>query len=299
MIDDMVTTLKTEQADDDHKKEYCETQFDQTEDKIKVLEHGLADTETSIEDTTENIATVTAEIAAIEEGIKELDKSVAEATEIRKSEHADYVELMTGDSAAKEILEFAKNRLQKFYNPKLYKAPPSEPSLVQVNAHTHSKNDVAPGAPPPAPKAYAKSSSSGVISMIDLIIEDLDEEIQESEVAEKDAQSDYEGMMADSAAKRASDSKLLTEKQANKADLQASLESLKAATASATSDLTATKEYESSMHAECDWLIQYFDVRKEARAGEIDSLGKAKAVLSGADYSLVQTKSAKKFLKRA
>jgi len=32
-------------------------------------------------------------------------------------------------------------------------------------------------------------------------------------------------------------------------------------------------------------LLQYFEVRKEARASEADSLGKAKAVLSGADYS--------------
>merc|ERR1719253_799610 len=45
-----------------------------------------------------------------------------------------------------------------------------------------------------------------------------------------------------------------------------------------------------SLHAECDWLMQYFDVRKEARTGEIDALGKAKAVLNGVDYSLVQTK---------
>merc|ERR1712238_36457 len=45
-----------------------------------------------------------------------------------------------------------------------------------------------------------------------------------------------------------------------------------------------------SLHAECDWLLKYFDARKEARAGEVDSLTKAKAVLSGADYSLVQTR---------
>ena len=31
---------------------------------------------------------------------------------------------MANDSAAKELLGFAKNRLNKFYNPKLYKAPP-------------------------------------------------------------------------------------------------------------------------------------------------------------------------------
>lgn len=57
----------------------------------------------------------------------------------------------------------------------------------------------------------------------------------------------------------------------------------------------ATEEYIGSLHAECDWLLKFFDMRKEARTGEMDSLTKAKAVLSGADFSLVQTKS-KKFL---
>jgi len=50
--------------------------------------------------------------------------------------------------------------------------------------------------------------------------------------------------------------------------------------------LMATAEYINSLHAECDWLLQYFEVRKEARAGEVDSLKNAKAVLSGADFSL-------------
>merc|ERR1719433_2429520 len=70
------------------------------------------------------IATLVEEIAALEDGIKELDKSVAEATEDRKSEHATYVDTMAADTAAKELIGVAKNRLAKFYNPKLYKAPP-------------------------------------------------------------------------------------------------------------------------------------------------------------------------------
>merc|ERR1740130_1800567 len=58
-------------------------------------------------------------------------------------------------------------------------------------------------------------------------------------------------------------------------------------------------QYISALHGECDWLLQYFDARKEARAGEIDSLGKAKAVLSGADFSLLQTASkSQAFLQR-
>merc|ERR1719313_3183947 len=70
------------------------------------------------------VATLTEDIEALTDAIKELDKQVAEATETRKEEHADYVETMAADNAAKDLIGVAKNRLAKFYSPKLYKPPP-------------------------------------------------------------------------------------------------------------------------------------------------------------------------------
>jgi len=304
MCDEMVAVLKKEQQDDDHKKEYCLTQLDLADDKKKGLEITVADEETAISNAKEAISTLTEEMAALEAGIKALDKSVAEATETRKEENADHKELMASDAAAKDILGVAKNRLNKFYNPALYKPPAKEElsrddrivanmgaaALVQIRAHTQRKD--APAPPPETWGAYSKKSeeNSGVIAMVDLLIKDLDTEMQESTQAEKDAQADYETMMQDSAEKRTLDSKTLTEKGEAKASTEAALEGHKDARMAAGKELMATLEYIQSLHTECDWLLQYFDVRKEARAGEIDSLVKAKAVLSGADFSLLQTR---------
>merc|ERR1740138_2013561 len=124
MIDDLVVTLKAEQATDSDKKKYCLAEFDKAEDKKKELDLDISDLEKAIEDAKETIGTLKSEIAALEDGIKKLDKSVAEATETRKEEHDDYVETLAANQAAKDILAFAKNRLNKFYNPKLYKPPP-------------------------------------------------------------------------------------------------------------------------------------------------------------------------------
>merc|ERR1712217_194812 len=97
--------------------------------------------------------------------------------------------------------------------------------------------------------------------------------------------------MKDSAEKRTADMKLLAEKSSTKADLEGALENHKSAHKEATRLLHATLSYLQSLHVECDWLLQNFEVRKEARAGEMDSLAQAKAVLSGADFSLSQSKS--------
>jgi hypothetical protein len=318
MIDEMVVMLKEEQVADNDKKQYCLTEFDLTDDKKKSLERTMSLEAAAIEKAKEAIATLTEEIAALEQSIKDLDKSVAEATEQRKEENEDYTAMMASDTAAKELLLLAKNRLNKFYNPKLYKPAPkrdldAEESIVvsmgntlaptqppggiagtgvtvfaQVSAHTQHK--VAPPPPPEAVSAYTKKSgeNTGVIAMIDILEGDLDKEMTEGTTAEKEAQKDYETFVADSAAKRTEDSKTLANKVETKAATEVSLQEHEAAATAAAAEHMATLEYDASLHAECDWLLKYFDVRKEARDGEIDSLKRAKDVLSGADYSFVQ-----------
>merc|ERR1719291_93562 len=317
MIDAMVAELKKEQQDDADKKEYCSVQFDTTDDKKKSLERAVSDLEKDIAKAKELIATLTDEIAALTAGIIALDKSVAEATENRKAENEEFKALMAADTAAKEVLAFAKNRLNKFYNPDLYVAPPKRElsagdriyenfggelttaapggianTGVAVLAQVvgHDQNSVAPPPPPATWGAYSKKSeeSTGVIGMIDLLIKDLDKEMTEATTEEKDGQSDYEIMMKESAEKRVADSKSLADKQAAKADTEKSLADAGAEKKDTVGELFATLKYIQSLHTECDWLMKYFEVRKTARTGEIDSLVKAKAVLSGADYSLLQ-----------
>jgi septal ring factor EnvC (AmiA/AmiB activator) len=326
MIDEMVVILGKEQQDDNDKKEYCDMALDHADDKKKGLEHSISNLEKTIATEKELIAALADEIKALEEGIVALDKSVAEATEQRKEENAEYTELMASDAAAKELLEFAKNRLNKFYNPKLYKAPPkrvlSEEDSIVVSMGGTLAPTAAPGgiagtgvtvlsevnqhgkvAPPPPPEtaaAFTKKSeeSNGVIGMIDLLIKDLTKEMTEATTTEKDAQADYEEAMKDAAEKRATDTQTLADKTKAKAETEASLEANSEEKAATTKTLMATLEHIASLHAEFDWLLQYFEVRKEARAGEVESLKTAKAVLSGADFSLLETGS-RNFLGRA
>jgi len=247
---------------------------------------------------------------------------VAQATQLRKAEHSAFEELIASDTAAKDVLSFAKNRLNKFYNPKLYVAPPKrelseEDSIVtsmggtlaptqppagiagtgisvafaQVTAQVNHK--AAPPPPPETASVYTSKSSesTGVIAMIDLLIKDLDKEMTVAKTEEADAQTDYEVLMKDSSNTRAADSKSLELKKSINADLEADLQEHKDAKTALTAEMTAHVQYIKSLHAECDWLLKFFDVRKEARESEIDALGKAQDVLSGADYSLIQTRS--------
>merc|ERR1712051_506911 len=139
--------------------------------------------------------------------------------------------------------------------------------------------------------------SQGVMAMMDLLVADLDKEMTEAETEKKDAQEDYKKAIADSANKRRQDSQNLVDKEASKAESTSALESSQADKKSTGKELMGTLKYIQSLHSECDWLLQYFSVRKQARVDEIDSLERAKAVLSGADYSFLQQASTARFNK--
>merc|ERR1719440_191133 len=111
----------------------------------------------------------------------------------------------------------------------------------------------------------------------------------EAQTEEEHAQKDYEEMMNDSAKKRAADTKSIAAKEAAKAEAEEGKVADEATKTAEFKELTATKQYESQLHSECDWLIQNFDLRKSMRAEEADNLKQAKAVLSGADFSLLQS----------
>jgi len=316
MIDDMGVLLGKEQTADDDKKEYCEIQFDSTDDKKKALERSISDLEKVITNDKEMVGTLTDEIKALEDGILQLDREVAGATEQRKEEHEEFAAQLQANNAAIQLIEFAKNRMNKFYNPKLYKAPPkrelTEEERITLNmggtlAPTNPPGGIAGtgvgfqqtgasgvAAPPPPPETFGDykkkgEESGGVIGMMDMLKAEIATEVQEMEFNEKDAQEEYEQMVKDAADKRAADSLSIEEKTSAKAGLEADIVKNGDSKAAQQDELMATKQYIADLHGDCDWLISNYGTRKEARAAEIDALKKAKAVLSGADYSLVQT----------
>merc|ERR1719316_458523 len=158
--------------------------------------------------------------------------------------------------------------MNKFYNPSLV-----EPALSQL----HQQDEEAPPPPPEAVKAYSKKSDdgNGVIAMMDGLMAEVDKEMTTAEVDEKNAQEEYEQFMSDSAEKRADDTKALTDKTAAKADMEGALTQAKKDKAGKVKELIATAEGLSDVHGECDWLLQNFDLRENARANEIDSLKQA------------------------
>lgn len=306
MIDGMVELLGKEGTDDDKKKAYCEKEFDKSDDEIKALTSTIADLGSAIDEQKESAGSITEEEKTLRDGIVELDRDVAEATAQRKEEHADFTETLASNNAAIQLIEMAKNRMNKFYAPELYKAAPKRQLSEEERITLNMGGTLAPTNPPGGiagtgisfmglsfaqirtEAGSAKEEANGVIAMMDMLKTDVKKEVQEMEFEEKAAQSDYEEMVNAAAEKRTTDSKALQEKQAALAGKEEELHKLTTEQKSRADELMDAKKMLHELHEDCDWLLQNYQTRKEARANEIDAMTKAKAVLSGADFSFIQ-----------
>jgi len=317
MIDGMESVLKEEQKDDDTQKAFCDQDIAKSEGEKKDTEEAIAASEAFIDETTAESAATAEEIASLQKEIKALDKAVAEATEQRKEEHADFLVFQQQSNAALQLIDKAKNRLMKFYRPTMYKEAPKQelteeekilaasgrsdmiataaPEYIAGTTQTvfaeirrsHSHDDAAPPPPPETWGAYQKKDgkSNGVMALMDMLMKELSGDLTASENEEKTSQKDYERLMSDSQATRAQNVASITDKEAAKADMDTAVEETKAKLDSQQASLADIKQYILQLHAKCDFIIENYDLRKAARENELTSLANAKATLSGADFS--------------
>eukprot|EP00933_Yihiella_yeosuensis_P061754 TRINITY_DN6459_c0_g2_i3.p1 TRINITY_DN6459_c0_g2~~TRINITY_DN6459_c0_g2_i3.p1 ORF type:complete len:671 (-),score=263.80 TRINITY_DN6459_c0_g2_i3:258-2270(-) len=265
-IDGMVTLMKQEAADEEKKKDYCNKELGDAQGKEKELGKKIKELEASIATAEGSTKTLDEEMKALQDGVKELDQNVAEASENRKAEHAEYEELVASNNGAIKLLGMAKNRLNQFYNKDAV-------AFVQVSVEQ---------APETKTGEYGGQAAQGnsVLSMIGELATELQKEITAAQTEEKNAQKEYEETVAEAADKREKDLKNAAGKAKAKADTEGDMVDNKDEKKAKATELMETEKYTSSLHGECDWLLKNYDLRKEARAQEQESLVTAKATLA-------------------
>jgi len=301
-IDGMVKVLNEEQKADDEQKAFCEKEIASTETSKANTEDAIQQSQATIEEMEDESSALASEIAGLQDEIKSLDKAVAEATETRKEEHAEYLQFQTENSAAVELIDKAKNRLFKFYRPNLHKEEPKkelteEEQLLKASgaedliatvapAFIQVRSGAAPAPPPATWDAYQKKDgkSNGVIGLMEMLMKELQDGITTSRHEEDTAQKDYERLMSDSQKSRATMVESITTKESAKAELDTGIVATKEKLASQESQLASIKQGLSELHAQCDFLIENYDLRKEARVNELEGLKNAKSVLNGASF---------------
>jgi len=289
MIDDMVVLLGKDQASDDSSKAFCEDELEKSADENKASSQKKAQVEASIADLTDSVNANAERIASLQQDIKALDKAVAQATTQRSQEHEDFQASQQLNQAATQLIEKAKNRLQKFYNPTLYKAAPKTErtmegkiidagTFAQVRSHRAMDEELTFA-------TYKKSDkSAGVLGLMDMMVKEIATDMKDAEYEEKTSQADYAKLMSDAQESKGSDLKFIITTSSTKAQQEGKLQAAKEEKSATDTDLALIAAANGDLHVQCDFLLQNYGLRAEARTNEIESLKSAKAILSGANY---------------
>jgi len=275
-MDNMLAELKTQQKNEYDQNERCKKDIDETEDTIKVEQRNKKDLEDKNKDLTNTLATLNDEIKTLTQEVSDMEVSLKKAGIDRKAENELYQQSVADQRATITILNMALDRMKEFYAPK----------LVQIKTH-----QPVPGAaaapPPPKPKSYEKSAgASGVLNLLQMVIDDSHREEVELEADENKAQSMYGEFVTSSTMSIEADRSTIAEKKKHVAETSSELSKTQESQLANGEMLESLDGTLTGLHAECDYVLKYFKLRQQARQEEMDSIEEAKAILSGANFGL-------------
>jgi hypothetical protein len=259
-IDEMVAQLKQEQKDEVKHRDFCIAELNENEkatddayDTKKELQTKTDELEMLIKNTDE-------EIAAAKQSIVDTQLQIKKGSENREKENWDYQTTIADQKATQDILKKALQKLKDFY------------ALVQTNQE-----------PPPADfKEYKKSGgASGVMMMIETIVEESVQVAADAVKAEQESQTGYEKFVKESNELIETLNKGIAEKTSAVADAKAELARTGADFKDTMSQILSLANYAQELHTQCDFTLKKFDARQAGRTKEIEALNEAKYILSG------------------
>merc|ERR1719174_3310141 len=266
-MDKMVADLKAEQEEEVKFKAHCTKELNLNEKQTYEKTEEKEDLEAKIAKLTKLIKKLTEEIAAANTQIAETETAILKASQVREGENAEFQTVVADQRATQDILTKALAKLKAFYKKAkggaLFQKAAQEPP---VKFNSYSKN----------------AGASPVIGMIEQIIEDSKALESESVAAETEAQSSYETFVKDSNALIKGLSESVAAKTKASATAKEDTEQAKSDRDSAIEELESLALTEEDLHGECDWVMRNFAARQKARMDEMEAIGQAKAILSGA-----------------
>merc|ERR1719262_1313461 len=285
-IDEMIVELGQQQKDEVEHRDWCQVELKKNERQHQDKEWEAEDLTKLVNVLADKIETLDSEIAALQANVAENKRSVKRASEDREAANAVFQQTIADQRATVAILGKVLQRLQKVYEPEAAAAATAPKAFLQQRQpQVKLGSRTADAAPDGFGQAGGKKQEAGgVLGMIRMCIADAERLQQESIDAEQTQQTDYEKLVKDSAGEIAADSTSINDKSGERAQAEVDQNEAAAGLEAANAAMADLQEYATGVHASCDFVLQNFDIRQQARAEEIDALEDAKAILSGADF---------------
>jgi len=261
MIDDLMAEKKEEVKVADK----CRADLKKNGDDTEAATEQKEQLETTIADLTNTISNLKDAIATLNAEIAEARIDMKRASEDREAENKEFQQTVADQRATQAILNKALTKLKSFYEAKAV--------FMQQPAGMNFGG------------GYKKSAGSGgVMAVLEGVIKEAANLEKDALKAEQDAQTAYEVFITDSNASVETKQKDIASKTELKGQKEGELVGANGDLKGNGADLASLGSIASGLHTDCDFLLNNYDIRQEARDNEVESLKMAIAMLSGADF---------------
>lgn len=275
-IDKMVADLTAQQAEEVKHKDWCQAEMQDNTVETEAKYDHKTNLETSISDLTKTIETLTKKIDENKKAIATMEAEMKKASEIREGESADFQQTVTDQRITQTILQKAIDRMAKTFSDYKFLQKPGAPHIATSGTHTDPGN---------GPAKFTKYEQNAGGKKILVMLEDVMTESKKAENdairAEQDAQAAYEMFMKDSNKSITQSLRSNVNMTEEKAKAEKELSRDKTDLSATMKTLESLSEELGDLHKSCDFVLNNFKARQEARALEMDALREAKGILSG------------------
>jgi hypothetical protein len=315
LVADMHTQLGAQQDDDDSQRDFCKDSIAQNE-KTKEEKVGQVNLVSQfLKELANEQSAIADSITKLGEEIEANDLAVKEATIQREKEKKVFTKQTAEQNAAIAIIEKAKEVLGKAFGPALVQKSASSSkkpddadmegmlglSFVQTKLAESAQDKeldnlllrvgedagLVSGVKGPD----RTKQGAGIMAIMEEMKHDIELEVAELTHDEQESQADFDKLTEESSKATKDKKKEVTGRETAKAAIDEKIQIQTGVKGGYDDEVTALDEKLKALHEQCDFLIENYEKRKEARAQEMEGLSKSKAVLQGAKLDLAQTRN--------
>jgi len=289
-IDKIIATLKKEAADDLKKRDQCLEQYQKIESTVKKTEWLIEKNEAKIGKLQALLKALQKEKDETLEAIKQVKEDIKAMKKTRKEENEAFVQAKKDDQDAIKLLVKARKFLKEYYAKneiEFGKIQGGEGESLLQDPDFAVPKDQAPEADF-SDKGSRKDGAKGIVSLMTMIIEDLNDEIKNGMTAEEKAQEAFDEALKTAEALQEELEKKVTTLDDQIGKKEEDLSDEKKDLGNNKADLQKELDYKKEIEPDCEFIINTFDNRAKKRTAEMEGLIEAKEFLSGASTNLLQ-----------
>merc|ERR1719408_873624 len=255
----MIAKLLQEAADEATQKAFCDKEIGESTASKNDKQGKLDKVNARLEKATSSSASLTEEAAKLSKEVAENDAALAEATEVRQKEKADFMVVEKDLSESQEACAAATQVLREYYE---------GASLLQVGSKARSK-------------ASVEGDGSGILGVLEVAESDFAKGLAEARTVEQEAQAEYDKMMQDGKMLKMTKEMEIKGKQSETKSLKTTSTDLSSDKEGLTGELDAVLAYLDKLKPQCETKVPSYAERKAAREQEIEGLKNALGILEG------------------